>query len=72
MQPSLVYTYNTGYAEHRWPLSYNTYLFVADDLVKSLESKWIELHQFTKQVKTALKNLFWLKFITRDVVNKML
>ena len=48
------------------------YLFVADDLVKSLESKWIELHQFTKQVKTTLKNLLWLKFITCDVVNKVL
>lgn len=50
----------------------SAYLFVTDSKVKSLECKRVELHQFPKQIKTALKNFLRLKFFTCDVINKVL
>lgn len=48
------------------------YLFITDDLVKSLEGKRIKLHQLPKEVKATLENFLGLQFFTCDVINKVL
>jgi len=48
------------------------YLFITDNLVKSLEGKQIKLHQLPKEIKATLQNFLGLQFITCDVINKVL
>ena len=48
------------------------YLFITDDLVKSLESEWIKLHQLPKEIKATLQNFLGLQFVTSNVINKVL
>lgn len=48
------------------------YLFITYDLVKSLEGKWIKLHQLTEEIKATLENFLGFQLITCDVINKVL